>query len=126
MSFYILQRTFLPPESIRLGRFVRDIEEPSSDFLDPDVGVSEENIILQSHVDYSEVLHHSKEKTFKAMLTSLVSSSRTKNNKSRTQIHTDQMNTYQLSNSGTWFRSAVLSEDTRKWIKESIDSGDDM
>ncbi|KAJ5711930.1 hypothetical protein N7488_006086 [Penicillium malachiteum] len=107
MSFSIPQRTFLPPESIRLGRFVRDIEEPSSDFLDPDIGVSEDNIVLQSHVDYSEVLHQSKERTFKAMLTSLVSASRSKNNKFRTQIHTDQMNTYQLSNSGTWFRSAV-------------------
>lgn len=36
------------------------------------------------------------------------------------------MTTYQLDNSGTWFKEAVESDTIREWIKESIDQGDDI
>ncbi|KAJ5096689.1 hypothetical protein N7456_007410 [Penicillium angulare] len=126
MTFSIVQRTFLAPESIRLGRFVRNIEDPNSDFLDPDLGVPAESLIVQSHLDYSEVQHNSKERTFKATLTSLISASRAKSKNFRTHVQTDQLKTYQLSNSGPWFRSAIQSTATRDWIREAIDYGDDM
>lgn len=126
MHSTLICRTFLSPESIRLGRFVRNIDEPQSDFLDPDCNVTPDSVIVKSHLRYEEVQQNAKDKSFTALLTSLVSTSRTKCNNACTQVSTEQVKTYQLSNSGSWFKSAVKSEAVREWIKESIDQGDDI
>jgi hypothetical protein len=126
MHSTLICRTFLSLESIRLGRFVRNIDEPQSDFLDADWNVPLDSVIVKSHLRYEEVQQDAQNKSFTAMLTSLVSASRTKCNNTRTQVSTDQVKTYQLTNSGSWFKSTVKSEAVREWIKESIDIGDDI
>ncbi|KAJ5820531.1 hypothetical protein N7474_006122 [Penicillium riverlandense] len=118
--------TFLSSESIRLGRFVRNIDEPQQDFLDPDCNVPLTSVIVKPHLHFEGVQHNAKDKSFTAMLTSLVSTSRTKRNDAYTQISTDQVITYQLSNSGSWFKSAVKSEAVHGWLNESIEQGDDI
>src|SRR5436853_4974412 len=39
---------------------------------------------------------------------------------------TGQVTTYQLDNSGAWFREAIKKPTTREWIEESIEQGDDI
>ena len=118
--------TFLSPQSIRLGRFVRNIDEPQSDFFDADCEIPSDSILIKHQHRYNEVQRDAKERSFTATLTSLLSTSRTKRNKTSIQVSTDQVKTYQLSNSGSWFKSAVKSEAARERINESIDDGDDI
>ena len=122
----LVYQTFLSSESVRLGRFVRNIDEPQSDFLDPDCDLPSESIIVKPHLGYEGLQHNARDKSLATVLTRLVSASRTKRNKVYTQVTTDRATTYQLGNSGSWFKAAVKMEATREWIQESIDQGDDV
>lgn len=113
-------------ESIRLGRLVRNVDEPQSDYLDPDCNPCPESVIITPHLHYEEVQQSTTDKSFTAVLTRLMSASRARRNKAYTQVTTDRVTTYQLGNSGSWFKSAIKTETAREWIKESIDQGDDI
>ena len=121
----LIRGTFLPLESVQLGRFVLNVDEPLSDYLDPDCDFRPE-VVIKPHLRYEEVQQSTTNKTFTAVLTRLVSASRTKRNKRYTQVTTDRVTTYQLGNSGSWFKDAIKTEITRKWIEQSIDQGDDI
>ncbi len=122
----LIHRTFLSAESIRLGRLVRNVDEPQSDYPDPDCDLRPESVIIKPHLRYEEAQQSTTDKSFAAVLTRLVSASRTRRNKAYTQVTTDRVTTYQLGNSGSWFKSAIKTETTREWINESIDQGDDI
>jgi hypothetical protein len=122
----LIYRTLLSSESIRLGRLVRNVDEPQSDYVDPDCDLRPESVIIKPHLRYEEVQQSTTDKSFTAVLTRLVSASRTRRNKVYTQVTTDRVTTYQLGNSGLWFKSAIKMETTREWIKESIDQGDEI
>jgi hypothetical protein len=120
-----IRHAFLPIESIRLGRFVRNLNEPQSDYLDPDCQPRREPI-TKPHLQYGELQQTAADKNLAALLTRLLSASWTKRRKEYTQVTTDQVTTYQLDNSGAWFKEAIKMQTTREWIKESIDQGDDI
>src|SRR2546423_3606683 len=122
----LIYQTFLSSESIRLGRFVRNINEPQSDFLDPDCDLPSESVIVKPHLGYQELQQNAQKRSFATTLTSVVSASRTKRNNVYTQVTTDRVTTYQLGNSGSWFKAAVKMHATREWIKESLDQGEDI
>src|SRR5450755_1197532 len=122
----LIYQTFLSPESIRLGRLVRNLDEPLSAYLDPDCHLRPESVIIKPYLRYEEVQQSTTDKSFTAVLTRLVSASRTRRNKAYTQVTTDRVTTYQLGNSGLWFKSAIKMETTREWVQESIDQGDDI
>lgn len=122
----LIYHTFLSVESIRLGRLVRNVDEPQSDYLDPDCDLHPESVIITPHLRYEEVQQNMTDKSFTAVLTRLMSASRARRNKAYTQVTTDRVTTYQLGNSGSWFKSAIKTETAREWIKESIDQGDDI
>ena len=122
----LIYHTFLSVESIRLGRLVRNVDEPQSDYLDPDCNLCPESVIITPHLHYEEVQQSTTDKSFTAVLTRLMSASRARRNKAYTQVTTDRVTTYQLGNSGSWFKSAIKTETAREWIKESIDQGDDI
>ncbi|KAJ5772186.1 hypothetical protein N7520_002715 [Penicillium odoratum] len=126
MQSTLICRTFLSRESIRLGRFVRNIDEPQADFLDAELDIPRNSVIVKSHLHFEEVQQNLQDKSFTATLSSLVSASRSKYNHASTQVSTEQVKTYQLSNSGSWFRSTLKSEAVREWIKDAIDMGDDI
>src|SRR5215471_15833042 len=96
----LVYHTFLPSESIRLGRLVRNVDEPHSDYLDPDCDIRPESVVIKSHLGYKEVHQHTTDKTFTTVLTQLISASRTKRSKIYTHVTTDRVTTYQLGNSG--------------------------
>jgi hypothetical protein len=122
----LIYHTFLSVESIRLGRLVRNVDVPHSDYVDPDCDLRPDSVIIKPHLRYEEVQQSTTDKSFTALLARLVSASRTKRNKAYTQVTTDRVTTYQLGNSGMWFKSAIKMETTQEWIKESIDQGDDI
>lgn len=124
-STTLIRHEFLPVDSVRLGRLVRNVDEPQSDYLDPDCDLHPESVIVKPHLGYEEMQENTTDKTFTAVLTRLVSATRTKRNKMYTQVTTDRVTTYQLGNSGSWFKAAIKTEATREWVKESIDQGDD-
>jgi hypothetical protein len=112
-------------ESIRLGRLVRNLDEPQSDYLDPDCQPRREPII-KPHLQYGELQQTAADKNLAALITRLLSASWTKRRKEYTQVNTGQVTTYQLDNSGAWLKEAVKMQTTREWIKESINQGDDI
>jgi len=122
----LIYHTFLSVESIRLGRLVRNVDEPQSDYLDPDCDLRSESVIITPHLRYEEVQQSMTDKSLTAVLTRLMSASCARRNKAYTQVTTDRVTTYQLGNSGSWFKSAIKTETAREWIKESIDQGDDI
>ncbi|KAL9595914.1 MAG: hypothetical protein Q9179_004796 [Wetmoreana sp. 5 TL-2023] len=122
----LMYHTFLSVESIRLGRLVRNIDEPQSDYLDPDCDLRPDSVVITPQSRYEEVQQSATDQSFTAVLTRLLSASRAKRNKVHTQVTTDRVTTYQLGNSGSWFKSAIKTLTAREWIKESIDQGDDI
>lgn len=124
-SVTFIRHPFLPVQSIRLGRFVRNRDEPQSDYLDPQCDNPRQPII-KPHLNYGEVQQIAAGGDFSVFLMSLLSTSWSKKRKQYVQVTTGQVTTYQLDNSGTWFKEAVKSDTTREWIKESIDQGDDI
>lgn len=124
-SVAFIRHTFLPVRSIRLGRFVRNLDEPQSEYLDPNSDTPLQPIV-NHHLNYGEVQQNAAGKNFSALLTSLVSTSWTKRRKQHIYITTGRVTTYQLDNSGMWFKEAVKPQTTREWVKESIDLGDDI
>ena len=112
----LIYHTFLSVESIRLGRLVRNVDEPQSDYLDPDCDLHPESVIITPHLRYEEVQQSMTDKSFTAVLTRLMSASRARRNKAYTQVTTDRVTTYQLGNSGSWFKSAIKTETAREWI----------
>jgi hypothetical protein len=124
-SVTLIRHTLLPFESIQLGRLVRNVDEPQSDYLDPDLAIRPEPIV-KPYLRYQEAQQNKADSSFIVLLTSLASASRIRRNKSYTQVATDRVTTYQLDNSGSWFKAAIQTKETREWIQESIDQGDDV
>ena len=122
----LIHHTFLPVDSIGLGRFVRNLDEPQLEYLDPDYSTRQKEIVKRD--DYYDGLlqQTAADTSLTAVLIRLVSASWTKRRNQYTQVTTGQVTTYQLDNSGPRFKEAVGIPKTREWIKESIDQGDDI
>ena len=125
MPSTVLQRTFLPLESVQLGRFVLNIDEPQSDYIDPACDTSAD-VITNPQFHYSAVQQSATNKDFTAKLARLASASRSKRNGVSTKVVSDRVTTYQLSNSGQWFKRAIIDEKLRRWIVEAIEQGDNI
>jgi hypothetical protein len=124
----IVQPTFLPLETVRLGRFVVNLNDPHQDYFDPECGddIPPPEVIVKTHEQYQEVHQDAKDNSFASALTRLVSISFSNQNNLATQVTTDLVKTYQLSNSGMWFRKALKSQATRKWIERAVREGEDI
>jgi len=121
----VIGQTFLPLESVKLGRFVLNLREPHQDYLDPFCEFQAE-VIGKTHLRHEEAQQNSTDKSFVAALTRLAAISRSKRNKTHNKITTDKVTTYQLDNSGSWFKNTVRAEATQRWINEAIHQGHDI
>jgi len=121
----LLPQLFLPRSAVSLGRFVINVNEPHQDFHDPACEPTS-NVIEKVETHYSSVHRVAGHRHFASDLTSFVSSSFSKLAKASISITADEVKTYYLNNSGQWFRDAVRSESTRKWIERTIDEGEDI
>lgn len=123
MPSTVTQQTLLPLKSVQLGRFVLNVDEPLADYFDPaDVNA---NAITNPQTHYSAVQKRTADINFTATLTRLASASHSKRNNVSTRIVSDRVTTYQLDNSGLWFKKAIADEQLRQWIGEAIEHGDD-
>jgi hypothetical protein len=116
----LLPQFFLPRSAVNLGRFVTNIDEPHRDFHDP-VCDPNYDITEKLQAKYDSVHRSANHRSFASELTSFLSSSFSKRSKTSIRITADQVKTYYLNNTGQWFRDAVQSELTRKWIERTID-----
>ena len=121
----LLPQFFLPLSAVSLGRFVTSFKEPHQDYHDPTDRIHPdtlEEVQIQCESSYRNII----DRKLTSRLTSFLSSSFSKRLSAFIQIKADQAKTYHLNNPGQWFRSAVQSQETRKWIEKTLDEGEDI
>lgn len=121
----ILPQFFLPKSSVKLGRFVTNVDEPHQYYYDPSPR-SNFSVFKKVETNYDSIDTLAPNHNFVSELTSFLSSSISNSTKTSIHITTKQVKTYYLDNNGQWFRDAVCSEDTRKWIERIIAEGEDI
>ena len=121
----LLAQFLLPQAAVSLGRFVTNIDEPHRDFHDPATDTTP-YIAEKLQSQYDSTHSSNDQRTFVSELTRFLSSSFSKRAKASIRITSDQVTTYYLNNTGAWFRDAVQSEQTRKWIERTIDEGEEI
>ncbi|KAH0557192.1 hypothetical protein GP486_005019 [Trichoglossum hirsutum] len=121
----LLSQFFLPPSAVSLGRFITSLDNPHQDFHDPLCSSSPE-VIERVQVQYDSIRLSVKNQNMASQLTTLLSSSFSKRLKASIRISADQAKTYYLNNAGQWFRDAVRSKETQRWIERTIDEGEDI
>jgi hypothetical protein len=118
----LLSEFFLPPAVVGLRRFAISFDEPHHDFNDPlctaGLDVTEK---VQTQFDSN---HHSAHHLYGgSQLTGFPAFSFSNRLKSSTRVTVDESKTHYLNNAGQWFRDAVKSEETRKWMSEPSTKG---
>jgi hypothetical protein len=121
----LLSQFFLPISAIRLGRFVISFDDPHHDFYDP-ICATNLDVAEKVHTQFNDNLHSTRHHNGGLKLTGFLSSSFSKRLHSSMRVTADEAKTYYLNNGGQWFRDAVKSEETRKWIERTIDEGEDI
>ncbi|GFF74333.1 hypothetical protein IFM60648_04166 [Aspergillus lentulus] len=121
----LLPEVFLPQSAIKLGRLVTNVDEPHQEYHDPHPD-RELKILEKVETHYHTTDTLGAHRSLVSQLTAFLSSSVSRNTKTSTCITTEQVKTYYLDNNGEWFRDAVRSEHTRKWIERTIDEGEDI
>lgn len=121
----LLAEYLLPRSAISLGRFVTNVDEPNQDYHDPATDLAAYTTEkLQS--EYDEARTSQNRRSFASELTGILSASFSKRGGSSVHITSSSVKTYYLNNVGEWFKHAVQSEKTRKWVERTIDEGEDM
>lgn len=121
----LLRQTFLPLDSIRLGRLVLNVSEPEQDYFDPTCNEEAgQSVSTQTH--YTSLQPTTGSEGLLSILTRLVSKSISKHNRIYIQVTADTAKQYVLQNSSTWFKTALSSEATRNWLGLAIRQGDEV
>ena len=121
----LLPQTFLPLESVQLGRLVLNVQSPESDFRDL-IPLNPHDVIVKPAAHFQGQESSATATEFGSALCHLLSLTRSKQKGNTTRITSDRVTTYLLNNSGHWFRQAVQDKDTRKWIEDANRRGDDI
>ncbi|RAL10659.1 uncharacterized protein BO97DRAFT_406690 [Aspergillus homomorphus CBS 101889] len=120
----LLPQGFLPMGSVKLARFLVDLDEPQADIHDPDIDVDpEKHIIVSENQNYTGNDRADSTHRFRAALPSLLSGSVEKMVGATTRVDTRSVKTYQLSKPATFFKQAVKQPETRSYIQEQHDNG---
>lgn len=120
----LLPQTFLPLQSVELGRLVLNVREPQSEFFP--ISIDPKDVIVKSTDRFQGQESSATTKDFGSALCHLLSLTRSKQKGTVTRITTERVTTYLLNNSGHWFRQAVQKEDARKWIETANRRGEDI
>jgi hypothetical protein len=121
----IVPPPFLPFDSIKLGRFVTNVDHPNLRHHDPPCAEPPKQIV--SPRDSYIGLHQKRSSaSFGSALTSLISAWFSKRVKMQVRVTADKITTYTLDNSDGWFEDAVCIPATRTWIERTVDREDDI
>ncbi|KAH8150928.1 uncharacterized protein LAJ45_05110 [Morchella importuna] len=114
----------IPEDSVKIGRFVLDVENPQQDFRGPDKDCSLEKDVTALRVeDFRDTVGQSKSSGFKMFLSKLLTTSYSIREDLTTEIKSAVCMTYQLNNSGDYFNNACKSDSTREWLEKAIRRG---
>jgi len=119
------QQTFLPLDSIRLGRLVLSVDKPEQDYFDPPCE-EEIEFSVTTQRNYADLQESVADRDLFSILTRLVSASISKREKTYVQVTSTEAKKYILFNSGTWLKLALRAEATRSWIGQAIHQGHDV
>jgi hypothetical protein len=121
----IVPKPFLPYDSIKLGRFVTNVEHPNLSHHDPPCAEPPKQVVSPRD---SYVGEHRKSTgaSFESALTSLMSAWFSKRAKTQVQVTADKITTYTLDNSDEWFEDAVRIPVTQTWIERAVDRGNNI
>ncbi|KAM0710542.1 hypothetical protein Q7P35_002213 [Cladosporium inversicolor] len=108
---------FLPLEAVKLGRFVRDINQPLEGYHEPPSLKTPTSIVTE--YDYAANEQHGAKVAFGSALTSLLSGAFSKRSASEVRITPKRCKSYTLDNSDAWFDEAISSEETKRWIEKA-------
>ncbi|PNP58759.1 hypothetical protein FNYG_15037 [Fusarium nygamai] len=108
---------FLPLESVRLGRLIKNINHPHEGYYEPPTGDVPKAIVTP--FSFSSLSQQNNKTQFGSALTSLISAGFSKRLQSQIQLVPASASNYCLDNSDEWFDKAVSLPDTRKWIENA-------
>ncbi|KAJ9634229.1 hypothetical protein H2201_009034 [Coniosporium apollinis] len=109
-------------ESVKVGRFVLDVEDLHQGHFDPTE--PQPSIISKIHENVEELFDADNNKSYAAELTRIFSLAFKKRNNVRINIRTGKVVTYQLDNWKKWFADTVAMEPVREWINKRIETGE--
>ncbi|KAH7114711.1 hypothetical protein B0J13DRAFT_572942 [Dactylonectria estremocensis] len=113
---------FLPLESVRLGRFIKNIDHPHEGYHEPpNVDVPK---AIMTQFSFSSQVQQNRKMQFGSALTSLISAGFSKRLQSQIHLAPARGSNYSLDNSDAWFDRVVGIPDTRKWIEKAALRGD--
>lgn len=114
-------------EEIQLGRLVRNAREPNQEFHDPfSDRPTLSDIAVNTFKNWQATKVNSKSSKLRSYLTDAVSSFGQNRGTVVTRLGTASATTNELKNSGTWFKEACKDDDTRAWIEETINEGENL
>lgn len=121
----IIPDLLLPQDSVKLGRFITNIDHPHQGYHDPSWTEAPEPIITLRE---GFIGLNSKENDigFTTALTSLLSVGFARRAKVEVEITVDHVRTYVLNNSDEWFVKATDFLATKTWIERQVDRDNDM
>ncbi|KAH6985403.1 hypothetical protein EDB80DRAFT_225835 [Ilyonectria destructans] len=108
---------FLPLESVRLGRFIKNIDQPHEGYYEPLTADVPKAIVTQ--FSFSSLNQQNSKTRFGSALTSLISAGFSKRLRSHIHVAPARGINYSLDNSDAWFDKVVSMPDTRKWIEKA-------
>lgn len=120
----LLPQYLLPLSAVTLGRFVISQDEPQQDYHDPDITISPATA-TNTQLNYDCSSKSEEDVKLATKLTSFLSAKFSTRSNSKVKITSRQAKTYYLHNVGQYFREAVKSEETQRWIVDRIADGDD-
>ncbi|KAF4344798.1 hypothetical protein FBEOM_1242 [Fusarium beomiforme] len=124
MTLHIIPTSlFIPLESVRLGRFISNLEQPHQSYHDSP-SCEPPKQFVSFRYDYTGLHQNASDSGFGSALTSLISGAFSKRARFKVRIAAEQIKTYNLDNSTAWFEAATRVPATRSWIERAIDRGD--
>ncbi|SPJ74761.1 uncharacterized protein FTOL_04492 [Fusarium torulosum] len=108
---------FLPLESVRLGRFIKNINHPHEGYHEPPTGDVPRAIVTP--FSFSTRNQQNSKTQFESALTSLISAALIRRLQFQIHLAPARANNYCLDNSDAWFDKAVSLPETRTWIEEA-------
>ncbi|KAK6854068.1 hypothetical protein PG995_010880 [Apiospora arundinis] len=123
--FFITPQLFLPPNSVKLGRFITNIDHPHQNYHDPLANPTPRTLTSPFEA-LSGYTCRENTAGFSSALTSLLSARFSKQSKVHVKINGERINTYLLDNSEEWFNQAMAALVTQSWIERQIDNANSI
>ena len=115
----------LARDSVKLGRFIANPDDPHQDYFDPPLGSPPESI-QSVQVSLTEFQHDGAGAEMGASLDPIAGVLHATHSQNQAGITTAKSEIQQLGNSRAWFRDALQSQETRNWFEEMIRAGEDI